>query len=237
MGLMEAAGLSPADTWGFSLISVIVEVNEGGNVKIEVSGKYYRVLWGDGTDDGRRKHVYKEAGEYRILILGRRIKMLDVGYNRVKDIDLCFCCTLKELRCDNNNLKELDLSLCSNLEVLKCGFNQITCLKLPERKVLIDLDCNHNQLECVDLNGFNQLTKINFSYNLINEVHLQGCTKLKIILAFNNLLGSGAFLQIYKDLSPLTGGKCGFFLVHHNPGYRQSFCRIFMKKGWFFTLG
>ncbi|MFR7349040.1 stalk domain-containing protein [Peptoniphilus sp.] len=94
----------------------------------------------------------------------KNLKILNCGYNQIKELDLSNNTALTQLNCSNNQLTELDLSNNIALTELRCGLNPLKELNLSNNTALIELYCYNNQLTNLDLSNNTVLKKL-YCYN------------------------------------------------------------------------
>lgn len=132
------------------------------------------------------------------------LRTLDLGYNKLENLDLHSCTGLTTLYCMRNDLISINLSGCTGLNSLECPHNHLTSLNLSGCTGLTYLDCTFNQLTALDLNHSTELTSIDCFSNELTALNLSHCTEL-------TELSCGANQLIDLDIHAckrLTGLSC-----------------------------
>lgn len=85
---------------------------------------------------------------------------------------LGYCTGLEELDLGNNKLTELNLSELTNLKRLWCHKNQLTSLDVSKLTKLTDLNCSANLLTALDITPLTGLTNLVCGYQDYGSLNL-----------------------------------------------------------------
>ena len=105
------------------------------------------------------------------------LKLLDLAYNDITDVDLTQNFDLKTLYLQNNNLANIDVTKNRNLEYLDLGYNNLTNIDLTKNSKLEDLILPHNRLANIDLTKNSELGRLDLednNFTVIDLIHNNG---------------------------------------------------------------
>lgn len=100
------------------------------------------------------------------------LEELDLGYNKLTELNLSELTNLKRLWCHQNQLTTLDVSMLTNLNTLNCRKNQLTSLDVSKLTKLTDLICSGNLLTALDITPLTGLTNLVCGYQKSGSLNL-----------------------------------------------------------------
>jgi Leucine-rich repeat (LRR) protein len=106
------------------------------------------------------------------------LKVLDLAYNDITDVDLTQNFNLKTLYLQNNNLTNIDITKNRNLEYLDLGYNNLTKIDLTKNSKLEKLYLPYNKLTDIDLTKNSELGKLDLENNYLTNIDLRQNTEL-----------------------------------------------------------
>lgn len=127
------------------------------------------------------------------------LKVLNIPYNELTELDVASCPSLEELNCQGNRIERLSVSGCPKLKVLNCqrnllteldvrgcpaleevncAENRITSLVLHDCPRLVSLNCSGNRLETLDASVVPSLQKLCCNFNQLSALDVSGCPAL-----------------------------------------------------------
>lgn len=221
----------PKELKGFCYVCMKIMTERNGKVRMGIEATKFSVMWGDGTDDSRRHHVYQNEGMYEVVLIGRNLRRLDISACGVTDADFGRCGKLRELRCGYNFLEVLDLSEVPELEVLICNSNDLVRLDVEGCTGLKYVDCRSNRLSWLNLRERKELYELECSKNVLEGVEVAGCGNLKFLSCSTNKLGMKRFSELLDSL-PERSIPYGCFYGNKNPGFRLKYRQMMIAKGW-----
>ena len=123
------------------------------------------------------------------------LKLLDLAYNDIIDIDLTQNFDLKTLYLQNNNLANIDVTKNRNLKYLDLGYNKLTNIDLTKNSKLEEIFLPHNKLTNIDLTKNSELGSLDLEDNNFTVIDLIHNTKL-----YNLGLDSNTEVKISGDV-------------------------------------
>ena len=139
------------------------------------------------------------------VTLKGKITELRCEYNKITDLNVQGCPSLKHLDCSDNQLTELNVQGLSTLKWLSCSSNKLTTLDVQGLTALEYLNCWRNQLTSLNVQGCISLDDLQCSNNKFTTLDLQGLTALQELECEENQLTS---LNL-QDFTALQELKCG----------------------------
>lgn len=106
------------------------------------------------------------------------LKLLDLSYNDITDVDLTQNFDLKTLYLQNNNLANIDVTKNRNLKYLDLGYNNLANIDLTKNSKLEELIVPHNRLANIDLTKNSELGKLDLEDNNFTVIDLIHNTEL-----------------------------------------------------------
>lgn len=106
------------------------------------------------------------------------LKVLDLAYNDITDVDLTQNFDLKTLYLQNNNLANIDVTKNRNLKYLDLGYNNLANIDLTKNSKLEELIVPHNRLDNIDLTKNSELEKLDLEDNNFTFIDLIHNTEL-----------------------------------------------------------
>lgn len=100
------------------------------------------------------------------------LEELDLGNNKLTELNLSELTNLKRLWCHQNQLTTLDVSMLTNLNTLNCRKNQLTSLDVSKLTKLTDLICSGNLLTALDITPLTGLTNLVCGYQKSGSLNL-----------------------------------------------------------------
>ena len=159
-----------------------------GNLSEE--GKLQEFLQNNNISDDRIKYQF-EDGKLVTLILScceiqgtvsfkdfPNLKLLDLSYNDIINVDLTQNLNLKTLYLQNNDLTNIDVTKNRNLEYLKLGYNNLTKIDLTKNSKLEELYLQYNKLTNIDLTKNPNLEALDLENNYLTNIDLRQNTEL-----------------------------------------------------------
>ena len=116
------------------------------------------------------------------------LKHLDCSDNQLTELNVQGLSILKWLSCSSNKLTTLDVQGLTALEYLNCRRNQLTSLNVQGCISLDDLKCSNNKFTTLDLQGLTALQELECYENELVSLNLQGCTALQKLICYKNQL-------------------------------------------------
>ncbi|HBO25262.1 MAG TPA: hypothetical protein DD657_00495 [Culturomica sp.] len=208
-----------------------IMTERNGKVRMEIDATNFSIMWGDGTNDNKRYHVYQDDGLFEVVLIGRNLRRLDISGCGVTDADFGRCNKLRELRCGFNFLEVLDFCEAPNLEVLVCNTNDLVRLNIDGCMKLRYMDCRSNRLSWLDLKERKELYELECCHNELKGLEIEGCGTLKYLSCFNNRLSDEKFSCLLNSL-PERSSPYGCFYGNKNPGFRLKHKELMISKGW-----
>jgi len=136
----------------------------------------------------------------------KSLKQLNCERNQLITLNVTGCDSLSELLCAANHLTELDFSKCTALKQLYCWDNQLISLNISDCSELIFLDCSNNQLTSLDISNNIILEGLGCSYNQVSTLDVSNNAALRVLECFFNQI---SVLDVSNN-SALTNLVCFF---------------------------
>lgn len=210
-----------------SVVTLITSKQIGGTITLAIGASSSVIIDGiEGTPTvDNWAYSYKITSQ-QITIRGD-LTWLGCARNRITDIDVSKCPSLKQLDCSGNQLTHLDLSQNALLDQLSCGGNDLgtldlshcmlleniwcrsaglTSLQLPRTLSLVELSCSNNPLKDLDLTYYQHLEELYCVNNGLTSLDLsQNRALIKVYCGDNEL--TTLDLSHHKNLKILNCAK------------------------------
>lgn len=169
----------------------------------------------------------------------KKLEVLDIHNNKLKNIDVSRNNELNWLECDNNDITNLDISKNVKLERLICYKNKLKNLNVENNILLTGLYCNNNELSSLDVSKNIKLEYLSFHINKISKISLTSNTEIvTLFCADNNLSKLSLDTNIKIDGLYCKGNKLTTLNLQHNEFLRILDCSnmellktIYIKHG------
>ncbi len=110
-----------------------------------------------------------------------KLTHLDLGENRLTQINLAPLVNLTELSLDNNQLSAIDLSRNTQLKLLDLEDNQLQALQIAHLNQLIQLNASRNQLTNLDYSKNVKLVDLVIGWNLFDVANVSMLPELAVL--------------------------------------------------------
>lgn len=168
------------------------------------------VFYLDDSSDIRESHLSKIRDEKILLIPNskisdltgienfKKLKILDVSYNPLKELDLSRIDTLKKIYAHNCNLTKIDLpsKILTELSYLDVTHNCISKLDLESQVSLKSVYASHNKLQSINLKECEDLEFLACNHNSLTRLDVTDCINLISLECDNNSI---KYLQLENN--------------------------------------
>lgn len=201
-------------------------------MRIKMEAQSHRIDWGDGVEDKRITHYYKNEGTYEVCIRAKKITYLNVANCGLEELIVSGAKGLKILVCCFNQLTKLNMTALDEIEALDCSANKLEKLYVNDRLNLKRLECSNNELERLDVDGCKDLVFLYCNKNKLTDLSFEGCANLRSIRCDRNCFDAEKLDGMAANLPYVDVPEHAHIKISNNPG--SDACKIVRMnhKGW-----
>jgi Leucine-rich repeat (LRR) protein len=193
-----AAGYSTAIARDVNGMSIIIDVNQNGEIEVDevlpvyqlqVNSEWINDLTGIKYFTNLRTLECSNNNLTSLDLTGLpNISTLKCSNNQLTNLNLTGLTTLSYLQFSYNSLETIDVSTLTHITYIYGGYNSLTSLDVSNLTFLEDLNVDNNNLASINLNGATNLETLIINQNQLNNLNINGLSKLRTLNAsYNNL--------------------------------------------------